>query len=82
MSASEGKLQADRHFLFLQGPSSPIFRKIGKRLISRGHKVSRINICAGDWVFWHGPLTVSYRGRFANWGKYVEDFIMQGKIPG
>lgn len=67
--------QEARHFLFLQGPSSPIFRKIGVRLSARGYKVSRINICAGDWMFWHGPATVNYRGRPGGWSRFVEDFV-------
>jgi len=70
----------DRHFLFLQGPSSPIFRKIGKHLEERGHRVSRVNICAGDWVFWHGAATTSYRGRPAAWGGFIEKLCLRNRI--
>jgi capsular polysaccharide export protein len=80
MSAANGTRPADRHFLFLQGPSSPIFRKIGMRLAARGHKVSRVNICAGDWIFWHGPGTTSYRGRPAAWSRFIEDICARRAI--
>jgi capsular polysaccharide export protein len=80
MSATATQGQGERHFLFLQGPSSPIFRKIGARLAGRGHKVSRINICAGGWVFWHGPPTTNYRGRLADWPRFVEDFCTRHSV--
>lgn len=80
MNPSVPQAPCDRNFLFLQGPSSPIFRKIGARLAGYGHKVSRINICAGDWVFWHDHSTIDYRGRLADWGRFVEDFIIRRKI--
>lgn len=80
MSASGTERRGARNFLFLQGPSSPIFRKIGARLVAYGHTVSRINICAGDWVFWHGPSTVNYRGRLADWERFVEHFVVQREI--
>lgn len=67
-------------FLFLQGPASPIFRKIGARLAGYGHQVSRINLCAGDWVFWHDSCAINYRGRLADWDRFVEDFIIRRKI--
>lgn len=67
-----------RSFLFLQGPSSAIFKKIGARLVACGHMVSRINLCAGDWVFW--PSTVNYRGRLVDWPCSFEDFVTQRGI--
>lgn len=41
-----------RSFLFLQGPSTPFFWQLAKRLLSLGHAVHRINFCAGDALFW------------------------------
>ena len=41
-----------RVFLFLQGPSSSIFRKIAAKLEANGHTCLRINLNVGDWIFW------------------------------
>lgn len=68
---SEGR----RTFLFLQGPSSPIFARIADHLETRGHRVLRINICAGDRVFWRRAGAVNYRGTLADWGGFVDDFM-------
>lgn len=60
-----------RHFLFLQGPLSPLYRRIGRALSDAGHRVSRINFCPGDWLHWHGPQTQAYRGRFEDWPDWI-----------
>ncbi|WP_349437186.1 capsular biosynthesis protein [Pararhizobium sp. A13] len=52
-----------RVFLFLQGPSSPIFAKIAARLEARGHRCFRINLNPGDQVFWRRKGAHNYRGR-------------------
>ena len=80
MTQCETKRTGVRSFLFLQGSSSPLFKKIGARLAVLGHEVTRINICAGDWVFWHGPSTVNYRGRLDDWPGFVEEKIKQRGI--
>ncbi len=41
-----------RTFLFLEGPSSPIFMKIADRLEAQGHRCLRINLNLGDRIFW------------------------------
>ncbi len=69
-----------RHFLFLQGPSSTLFAKIGRHLDDRGHRVSRINICMGDWMFWRGRLTRNYRGTLDEWPRYVEDVLDREQV--
>ena len=60
-----------RIFLFLQGPLSPLFARIGAELRRRGHTVHRINLSFGDWLHWHGAGTFSYRGSVANWPGFV-----------
>lgn len=71
---------ADRHFVFLQGMPSPFFRRIGEELSKRNHRVTRINFCVGDWLFWSGPLTLSYRGTRADWPKFIGDFLDTNQV--
>lgn len=62
-----------RRFLFLQGPLSPLYRRIGLGLTKAGHEVRRINFCVGDWLHWHGPEALSFRGRFEDWPDWIAD---------
>src|SRR5438105_13207040 len=55
-----------RSFLFLQGPISTFFDRLGQALIARGHRVHRINLHLGDRLFWHLPA-VDFRGRLDDW---------------
>ncbi len=52
---------AARSFLFLQGPIGPFFRRLGKALAARGHKVIRVNFNGGDVYDWPWPHAVMYR---------------------
>lgn len=64
---------ANRHILFLQGPSSPFFAKLAKVLAENGAFVRRIGTCPGDRLFWPksaGPY-VPYRGKAADIGECV-----------
>lgn len=60
-----------RVFLFLQGPSSSLFAKTGRELSKLGHKCVRVNLNAGDWIFWHGKGAANYQGRFEDWHRYL-----------
>jgi len=51
-----------RTFLFLQGVISPFFPRLADRLASRGHRVQRVNFCAGDALVWGRRPALSYRG--------------------
>ena len=46
--AASGQAAAPRSFLFLQGPISDFFDRLGRALIARGHHVHRINLHFGD----------------------------------
>lgn len=66
-----------RRFLFLQGPISPFFAELGARLQQAGHRVLRVNLNAGDLLFWHAFASgagqvINYRGRLASWPAWVE----------
>lgn len=71
---------AARVFLFLQGPSSPLFVEIARRLEAAGCRCIRINLNPGDWTFWHRRGTFNYRGNFAGWRDYVRRQIEKDKI--
>lgn len=60
-----------RHYLFLQGPLSPLYRRVGRGLIAAGHAVTRVNFCGGDWLHWHGRETTQFRGRRSDWAACV-----------
>lgn len=66
-----------RSFIFLQGPTSTVFRDLGRTLAKRGHRVVRVNLCPGDWVFWRGKDTIRFRGRLADWPDFLRDLIIR-----
>lgn len=61
-------------FLFLQGLASPFFSDLGRSLKARGHRVRRINVCPGDWLFWRLPSD-NYRGPREGWDGYLEAYV-------
>ncbi|WP_077962938.1 capsule biosynthesis protein [Ensifer adhaerens] len=75
ISAGAAGRPGQRVFLFLQGPSSPIFGKIADRLEALGHRCLRINLNAGDQIFWRRKGGFNYRGTAAGWPGYLETFI-------
>lgn len=68
-----------RSFLFLQGPISDFFDRLGRTLIGRGHQVHRVNLHFGDRLFWRLPAT-DFRGRFADWRRFVGAILDQHRI--
>ncbi|WP_346912746.1 capsular biosynthesis protein [uncultured Roseibium sp.] len=66
--------------LFLQGPLSPLFRLIGDRIREAGHEVFRINLCAGDWLHWHGLECTSFRGQPSDWPDFISRFLADNRI--
>lgn len=68
-------VRGDRNILFLQGPLSPLYKRTGKILKSRGFGVYRINFCAGDWLHWHGVGCTSYKGAVGDWPGFIDRFL-------
>src|SRR5207247_10477522 len=68
-----------RSFLFLQGPISSCFDRLGRALIARGHRVHRINLHFGDQLFWRLPAT-HFRGHFADWRGFVAPMLEEHQI--
>ena len=67
-------------FLFLQGPISPFFSRLADALEARGHRILRINLCFGDYLFWRRSGAVNYRGRAEGWQKFISDFLRREKV--
>jgi capsular polysaccharide export protein len=66
--------------LFLQGLSTPLFYALGRRLEQQGCTVRRLNICAGDMLFWPDPRAEHYRGRFVDWSRFLAAYLERYKV--
>jgi capsular polysaccharide export protein len=66
-----------RKFLFLQGPSTPFFSRLGDALRNAGEGVFRVNFCAGDALYWRGKPAWDYRGEARGFGEWLERRIAQ-----
>lgn len=81
MSVAQSQADTERRvFLFLQGPSSPLFAKIAKNLEVAGHACLRINFNLGDRIFWGRKVAVEYRGRRADWPAYIARFLSDKSV--
>ena len=69
-----------RSFLFLQGPPSRFARELGTELSRRGLEVLRVNLCIGDWIYWHDGRSISYRGCLAGWEAWLEKLIRERSV--
>lgn len=77
-----GTTMARRTFLFLQGPSSPLFANIANHLEELGHRCLRVNLCVGDWMFWRRGGAVNYRGNLGGWPAFVGAFMDAEGVSG
>jgi capsular polysaccharide export protein len=68
-----------KSFLFLQGPISPYFHRLGVLLRDRGHAVQRINVCRGDTLFWPEAAT-DFCAPADEWPGYISDFLARHGI--
>lgn len=78
--AAEPRGSRARHFLFLQGPLSPLYRRICARLAEAGHRVTRVNFCVGDWLHWHGRECRFWRGTLADWPAEAARLMEEGGV--
>ena len=68
-------MSGEKAFLFLQGPSSPLFAKIAEHLTRAGRACYRINLNVGDQIFWRRGGASNYRGSLEKWGNYIRSFM-------
>ncbi|WP_434782159.1 capsular polysaccharide export protein, LipB/KpsS family [Ferrovum myxofaciens] len=69
-----------KHFVFLQGMPSPFFSRIARQLKQRGARVSGINFCVGDWLFWRGGEATHYRGSLAQWSDFFHRYCQSKTV--
>ncbi len=68
------------HFVFLQGMPSFFFSRIGAKLEAQGHRVTRVNLCWGDALFWRGTTSLDYRGSLGGWPAFISDFYAKNNV--
>jgi len=73
-------MKSEGPYLFLQGPSSPLFVKIAGHLEAAGHICHRINLNVGDQIFWRRRGAVSFRGSIDEWGPFLRQFLRDRRI--
>ena len=71
---------SDKHVLMLQGHPSAFWARLGDKLAAHGARVSKINFCLADKVFWGRRPARSYRGRFGLWPHWLADYVRTEKV--
>jgi capsular polysaccharide export protein len=69
-----------RTFLFLQGPATPFFAHLARRLRAEGHRVVRVHFCAGDVAYGSVFGALTYRGRLENLRDWLGEVYRQHEI--
>ncbi len=70
----------NRNFIFLQGPTSPFFCRLGDKLLSRGAKVYRVNFNMGDYVYWRGKPSFQFRKNVSYLPSWLEAKLIKYHI--
>jgi len=58
----------------------PFFKRLGRELEDHGAKVSKINLNAGDSLFYPGPNATPYRGTLEHWPDFLAEYIRTNKV--
>jgi capsule polysaccharide modification protein KpsS len=66
--------------LLLQGPMGPFFKHFAKDLQARGYTVYKINLNAGDKLFFHGKNAIDYTGDINGWAEFLKLCLADLKI--
>lgn len=64
-----------RVVLLLEGPLSPLYRLIARRLDAAGIRTHRINLCPGDRAAWGASPATAFRGGKSDWPAFVGAFM-------
>ena len=81
--AIEPTVNADgrhRHFVFLQGMPSPFFARVADILRQQGCRITRINLCPGDRLFWRSAGAIDYRGSYSRWPAFIDAFFAREAV--
>jgi capsular polysaccharide export protein len=71
---------ADRVVLLMQGPMSPFFAHLRDRLVARGARVVKVQVCPADVVFWRRPGARWYRGRAEDFPGWLRTLIARERV--
>lgn len=66
--------------LMLQGPMGPFFGALADGLENAGIEVLKVNLNAGDRLFFNDERVVDYRGSLSAWPSWLEDFMVRHRI--
>ena len=69
-----------KHVLLLQGPVGPFFRRLADDLQREDVRVTKVNLNAGDSLYFRGPEVVHYRGDFEQWGTWLTELLRERGI--
>ena len=69
-----------RSFLFLQGPCTPFFARLARRLKSEGHAVHRVNFCGGDAAYWGAAPATRFAARPADLPSHLDQIYARHGI--
>lgn len=61
------------HALLLQGPAGPFFARFAQELRQNGVEVHKVNLHAGDVLFYRSADALAYRGTLAGWKAWIEE---------
>lgn len=56
----------------MQGPCTPFFARLAERLRADGHRIYRINFCAGDVAYW-GESAWRFKGDLASLRSFLDE---------
>ncbi|MCB9659674.1 MAG: hypothetical protein H6726_18650 [Sandaracinaceae bacterium] len=70
------------HALLLQGPAGPFFWRLGRELRQHGIEVTKVNLHAGDAIFYPAPNAVSYRGTLDEFGGWIAHEMRERRVDG
>lgn len=70
----------NRSFIFLQGPTSPFFSRLGDKLLEMGAKVYRVNFNAGDYCYWRNKPSFQFRSNITQLPIWLEKKLLQYSI--
>lgn len=69
-----------RNVLLLQGPIGPFFSRFAGELTERGFNVWKVNLNAGDRMFYRQDQAIDYSGTLQGWDSYLERLIVNKDI--
>ncbi|MBO4369279.1 MAG: capsular biosynthesis protein [Desulfovibrio sp.] len=69
-----------RTFLFLQGPLSYFFYRLGEALQAKGHRVLRVQLCGGDVSFWPSKSAFAWRGPSWQWPQWISSLMQENAV--